>query len=121
MNVDDVLSAVGFLLYALQDSLNAGQVVSSSGVEDNIALCHLFGDQFGIVDVAEDCFGTRLFEAVCVLLAANETGDLVAFCHEKVKDGPADEARSNDEDILASGHCGESWSDQGCEVLSGRS
>jgi hypothetical protein len=103
-------------LYALQDSLNAGQVVGSSGVEDNVVLCHLFGDQFGIVDVTEDCFGTGLFEAVCVLLAANETGDLVAFCHEKVKDGPADEARSNDEDVLASGHCEKSWPDIICVV-----
>jgi hypothetical protein len=96
-------------LYTLQDSLHAGQVVGSSGVEDNVVLCHLFGDQFGIVDVAEDCFGTGLFEAVCVLLAANKTGDLVAFCHEKVEDRPANKARSNDEDVLASGHCEKSW------------
>jgi hypothetical protein len=90
MDVDNGLATIGFLLHALQDCLHAGQVVGGSGVEDDIVLGHVLGDEFGIVEVADDCFGAGLLEAVCVFLAADKAGDFVAFCYEEVEDGPAD-------------------------------
>lgn len=70
--------------------MHAGQVIGGGGVEDDIVLRYLPGDEFGIVEVADDCFGAGLLEAVCVFLAADEACNFVAFCYEEVEDGPAD-------------------------------
>ena len=90
MNVNDGLAAIGFLSHALKDGLHAGQVVRGGGVEDDVILRYILGDEFGIVEVADDCFGAGLLETICVLLATDETGHFIAFCYEEVEDGPAD-------------------------------
>ena len=67
MDVDDGLATVCFLLHASQNCLHAGQVVGGGGVEDDAVLRYVLGDESGIVEVADDCFGAGLLGRLRVL------------------------------------------------------
>lgn len=53
------------------------------------------------MQIAEDGSGPGFADGVGVLVAAHESGDVIAFGYEEIKDGPADEARADDEDGLS--------------------
>lgn len=101
VDVGDGLGGGDALLDAGEDGFHAGEVVCCRGVEDDVGLRGVFGDQVVVVEVADDGGGAGLAKVGGVRFAAHQARYLVAFADEEVQDGPADEARADDEDVFA--------------------